>query len=540
LITLLLLLALLAPATPPAEPVPVRTVALECATVFDLATVQRLIGFDPERGLRRDAASAAAALESAYHIRGYPAAKVGARLEPEGGVLTLVVDEGRLAAVAVDGVGERAARRALEAMALQTGGVLDDAEVARALRRLEERAGGAFETRGDPPYTVERGPEGARLVVHLVPRRGQLRLGPGGTGRASLYNRVDGYAPGMRTGVTVFDHGSLNHLDLYGHLTYGFAADRASFALGGRKPVGPGRLVTLGYEFHDFTDTDDTFRGRLPVTPPGRHIFFSIFEDYFRRRGHEAFAFARLGPRAHLGVSYRADTHESLPLEADGSFFFDKEPPPNPPIADGRARSLLFTLRATGGETLFNEPQIEADSFLVRDPYGTRFWRDEGWRAEATFEWADPDQLGGDLDFHRFVGHLRGARALAPGHHVNGRVLLGLGSDGLPAQRRFALGGMGTLRGRELRQVSGDNMALVTAEYSFEPGSPWPALALFYDGGSAWSSGVTGRGWLSDVGVGLVWPGGGRRLARLDVALPLNDPGSERKLRVTGHLLLPF
>jgi outer membrane protein assembly factor BamA len=123
---------------------------------------------------------------------------------------------------------------------------------------------------------------------------------------------------------------------------------------------------------------------------------------------------------------------------------------------------------------------------------------------------------------------------------VNGRVLLGLGSDGLPAQRRFALGGMGTLRGRELRQVSGDNMALVTAEYSFEPGSPWPALALFYDGGSAWSSGVTGRGWLSDVGVGLVWPGGGRRLARLDVALPLNDPGSERKLRVTGHLLLPF
>jgi hypothetical protein len=539
LIVLLLALVLAQAGAPEAPPV-IRTLVLEGATVFDQATTERLVGLRPGRALYRDAASAAAALESAYHIRGYPAARVTGRLDAATGALTLTVDEGRLAAVTVEGVGPGAARQALEALELPTGAVLDDAEVARALRQLDQRAGGAFETRGDPPYTVDRMAEGVRLTLHLATRKAQLRLGRGGTGRASLYNRVDGYAPGMRAGLTVFDPASFNHLELHAHLTHGFASGHPRFALGARKPFGPQRLVTLGYEFHDLTDTDDTFRGRLPETPPGRHVFFSIFEDYYRRRGHEAFAFARLGHRAHFGVSYRAETHQSLPLEADGSFFFDKTAPPNPAVAEGRLRSLVFTLRASGADALFTQPEAEAESFLVRDPYGTRFWRDEGWRAEATYERADPGSLGGDLDFHRLLAHLRAARALAPRHHLDGRVLLGLGSDGLPPQRRLALGGMGTLRGRALREVSGDRMALVTGEYSFEPGSPWPGLALFYDGGSAWSSNRTGRGWLSDVGVGFVWPGGGRRLARLDVALPLNDPGPQRTLRVTGHLLLPF
>jgi hypothetical protein len=542
---LLLLLALAAlPAAaqtdPAAEAPAIRRLVLEGATVFDQATAERMIGLRAGHELHRDAASAAAALEAAYHIRGFPAARVTGRLDPQTGTLTLVVDEGRLASVAVEGVGADAARQALEAMSLSTGAVLDDAEVARALRQLEERAGGAFETRGDPPYTVERVADGVRLTLHLATRKAQLRLGRGGTGRASLYNRVDGFAPGMRVGLTVFDPSSLNHLELHAHLTHGIAAGRTQYAVGARKPIGPDRLFTAGYEFHDFTDTDDTFRGRLPETPPGRHIFFSIFEDYFRRRGHEAYGFARLGRRAQLGVSYRAETFESLPLEADGSFFFDKEPPPNPMVADGRSRSLLFTLRATAADELFIQPEAEAEAFLVRDPYGTRFARDEGLRGEATLEWADAESLGGDLDFRRLIAHVRGERTLAPHHHVTGRVLLGIGSDGLPPQRRFALGGMGTLRGRALREVAGDRMALVTAEYAFEPGSPWPGLALFYDGGSAWSSGVAGRGWLSDVGLGFVWPGGGRRLARLDLAVPLNAGSTARRLRVTGHVLLPF
>jgi hypothetical protein len=530
-----------AAAQPAAESAPpvIRRLMLEGVTVFDQSTAERIVGLRADRPLRRDADSAAKALEAAYHIRGFPAARVSGRLDPETGTLTLTVDEGRLAAVAVEGVDDDAARQALAVMELPTGVVLDDADVARALRQLDDRAGGAFEPRGDPPYRVERIAEGVRLTLQLAARRAQLRLGGRGTGRASLYNRVDGFQPGLGAGLTVFAPGSLNHLDLHAHVNYGFAADQPRFALGGRKPFGPGRRIITGYEFHDLTDTDDTFRGRLPETPPGRHVFFTIFEDYFRRRGHEAFAFARLGPRAHFGVSYRADTFESLPLEADGSFFFDKEPPPNPPVAEGRLRSMLFTLRATGGEELYAQPDHELEAFLVRDPYGTRFSREEGWRVESTFEWADPDSLGGDLDFHRLIAHLRGARALAPRHHLGGRVLVGWGSDGLPPQRRFALGGMGTLRGRELREVAGDRMALVTAEYSFEPGSPWPALAVFYDGGSAWSSGIEGEGWLSDLGVGLVWPGGGRRMGRLDVAFPLNGATGSRSVRVTGHLLLP-
>ena len=35
-------------------------------------------------------------------------------------------------------------------------------------------------------------------------------------------------------------------------------------------------------------------------------------DDYFRRRGDEAYLFVRPAPRIHLGVSFRSDRHQSL------------------------------------------------------------------------------------------------------------------------------------------------------------------------------------------------------------------------------------
>jgi hemolysin activation/secretion protein len=120
-----------------------------------------------------------------------------------------------------------------------------------------------------------------------------------------------------------------------------------------------------------------------------------------------------------------------------------------------------------------------------------------------------------------------------------GRITFGTGSD-LPPQRRFSLGGQGTLRGRERNEVTGDRMALVTAEWQFEPNGPLPAVIAFYDGGTAWDSGADRPPWRHDVGMGLAWPPGETRFVRVDAAIPLNAVQGSRSVRVTGHVRLPF
>jgi hypothetical protein len=272
----------------------------------------------------------------------------------------------------------------------------------------------------------------------------------------------------------------------------------------------------------------------------GWHFFFTTFQDYYRRRGDEAYAFVRPSGHVQLGVNFRSDTYRSLPITSDNFLFFSQDPPPNPPVAEGLSRSLLFTARWSYLETLFDGWGRERDAFLVRDPYGTPFERAQVLRAEGTLEVADADALGGDFTFKRFTGHVRGAARLSLRHALLGRVTVGLGSEGLPPQRRFSLGGNGTLRGRERDDVTGDRTVLATAEWQIEPNAPLPALIFFYDGGTAWDRGIPTPSWRHDAGVGLAWPPGETRFVRIDAALPLNPLSGERKLRVTGFVRVPF
>ncbi|HET9313983.1 MAG TPA: BamA/TamA family outer membrane protein, partial [Vicinamibacteria bacterium] len=289
------------------------------------------------------------------------------------------------------------------------------------------------------------------------------------------------------------------------------------------------------YEFHDLTDSDDALRTSGVERWPGMLIWFEALDGFYERRGHEAYAFARPSPNLHVGVSFRADDFTSLPVTSGDALKW-----PNPPVQEGAMNSLVFTARWSWDGGLYPDWPFERNSYLVRSLQGDLFQRDQGVRAEATFEVADEDGLGGDFTFHRLVAQVRGAHTLSPRQTLFGRVLLGFGGGSLPSQRRFALGGMGTLRGRDTKAFAdGDRVALVTAEYAFEPVRIWPAVIGFYDGGRVSADG-SGSGWKNDVGVGLAWPPSGRRLGRIDVGFPLNrDPG-EPGARVTGYILLPF
>jgi hypothetical protein len=515
----------------------VREIVLEGVTAYTPATVYRAIVLRPGGRLKREPATYAADLERRYQARGYLGARVGATWDADRGVLTLRADEGRLRELEVTGVEGGAEAQARTLLALKTGEILTEKDVRAGLRRLEDGSGGAFR-RADPPYSVEPLTEGVRLKLAVAPVRTKLRVRLQGPDLSPLANRVEGFSPGAGVDLTLFDPSALDHARVYARAAYGFASETWRFALGAQRPFAGHRLV-LGYEFHDMTDTDDAFRKYPIELGPGIVRFAAISEEYFRRRGHEAYAFLRPTPRLHVGVSYRHDLFESLPIVAkDSIFFFKRTARPNPEIDEGTRDSVLFTARWAAGAPLYPTPVKEGDAFLVREPYGDRLQKGQSARVDTSFELGG-SVPGGSPSYRRFLGHVRTRSRLTTSFSVDSRLLLGFGSD-LPAQRVFALGGMGTLRGYPLKGFRGQNAALGTVEGRLRLPQRWPDVIAFYDGGAVWTSGIDGRGYRDDAGFSLEWPGGGEGRVRVDGAYALRPLPGQRRARAYATIILPF
>jgi hypothetical protein len=529
-----------APPSPSAAPPVVREIVLEGVRFFDREQVLKAIRLRPGGRFRRDPEEVAASLRAHYEAQCFFAVRVAARFDPGAGRLTVTVDEGGMHALVLDGLEGDEEARVRAALAIAPGTPLRDKEVREAMGRLEAATGGAYRVEGGPQWTVEDGPDGPTLRLRIVRRRFRAVPILSGPDPSPFRNRVDGTAPGLGVDVTLFGGATSNHTSVYLRAAYAFGADVWRYAAGVRRSFGADHLVTAGYERHDLTDTDDLFRRRPIEGPRGRPIPFHIVDDYFRRRGDEAYVFLRPTPRAHLGVSFRNDAHDSLPVVADDAIvFFTRRPRPNPEVGEGRMRSLMFTGRWSHQAPLFPDWQSERDSFLLRTPYGTPFEHGQGARLEATYEVA-ADGLGGDFSFHRFTGQARASRAVGERHTVTGRLITGLTRGSPPLQRRFALGGLGTLRGYALKEFAGEQALLATGEWMIQTRPRLPALVLFYDGGAAWSSGLDGAGWKSDAGAGLEWRILGRGWARVDLAVPFQPPPGADRARVYGMVRLPF
>jgi hypothetical protein len=511
-----------------AEP---RVAAIETSGVvaYDRSDVERILRLAPGSALRRSPEELAATLQARYRIDGFPAARVAGRFEAETGTLRLEVDEGRLAEIVAEGLSPGAARRAVAASGLELGRVLRDADAYLAFDRLENVSQGALK-RGD--YRVESLAEGARLA--LLPQTPAAALEPslGAFAGAGRHNRVDGWTQPLGATLTLFDHGHYNHTRLMARGAYASGAEDWRWQTVLARGFFAGDRLVLGYERHDVTDSDDVWRGAGLDEAPGEAIWNESFSRYYARNGHQAFAFLRLGRRLHLGISYRSDRYASLPVVTDAD-------EANPAVAPGAMRSLIGTLRLERGEALFDELGLERDSFLLPSLFGTQSSPPRSLRLELSLEVADASRLGGDFTFSRFVGILRGRHLLGTRQRLDGRVLLGLGDDRLPPQKRFALGGVGTLRGFPYATFSGERLFLVTGEYGYELGGRFPRVLAFYDGGSVASGGAQGEGFKSSIGVGLRWPASGAAHVRLERAHAL-DRDLAKSSRTLFRVQIPF
>ena len=533
LVPLVLLIALQAPSESPPPPT-VEEIEIRGARAFDREAVLRLIRVHPGGPLQREPAVIADGLAKRYRIAGYPAARVAASFDPGSGRLLLDVDEGRLGEIVTEGLEGGARRRALEALRLAPGGVLREGDIWSAIARLDDESFGTVRAAGDPPYTVEPGEGGARLVLHLRRRGVQTDVGPWGPRPSGRYNRVDGVSLGLDSEVAFTDASSYNQLRLRARAAYGFSAKNVRYTLGVERSFGRDQALALGYAFHDLTDTEDMFRRYGLEEERGGLYNTGNAVDFFRRLGHEAYAFARVGRKAQVGVAWRSDRYTSLPV-ATGS---DE---PNPEVEEGRMRSIVGTVRFASGGDLYPSRRAERESFHFPSFYTSPGVKPERLRAEATWEIARRG-LGGDFDFTRFISRVRLHRPLLGRHALDAVAYLGLSDGEPPLPKRFFLGGLGTLRGFDEKQFTGANLVLGVAEWSWLP--PWrftPAVIPFYDGGALWGGALPATRWKQDAGLGLRWPQTGRVFGRVDAAYALDaEPGPARRVRWNLRLQFPF
>jgi len=204
-------------------------------------------------------------------------------------------------------------------------------------------------------------------------------------------------------------------------------------------------------------------------------------------------------------------------------------------------RSIVGTVRFASGGDLYPTRRSERESFLLPSFYASPGPKPERLRAEATCEIARPG-LGGDFDFTRFISRVRLHRPFLGRHAVDTATYLGLSRGQTPLQKRFSLGGLGTLRGFDEKEFTGVNFVLAVAEWSWLPPSRFaPAVIPFYDGGALWGGAPGGTGWKQDAGLGLRFPQTSRVFARVDAAFPLDpEPGRARRARWNLRLQFPF
>jgi hypothetical protein len=477
-------------------------------------------------------------IESFYRLEGYPAAKVIAAFDESTGVLTLRVSEGRIASVSVSGLDGRAEERAKESLDLGAGEPLREQDLWVGLSRLQDESMGALAPEGDPPYTIEEEGTDTRVVVAVKKRPVRVHLRGGGPRGSGRYNRVDGFAPGIRLEFALSDFNDYNHFRFGVFAAYGFSAKTLRYGVGFLRGVGEKQKTTWGYDYHDLTDTDDSFRRYGLEEAPGGIINTQQAVDFFRREGHEAFLYRKLGSRMQAGVLFRSDYYSSLPVTTVDGPISPDSPDYNPPVEEGRANSLIVSLRLVSRGRLFEGTDAEFKSLFQPSMYGTDWTRQpETLRLDATYEVASPD-LGGDFSFTRFLGRLRYHKDVSDHFAVDAGVLVGLTSGAPPLPKRFALGGLNTLRGFERKQFQGEELALGVLEATVFPGGIWPALIGFWDGGRVWKNAAPEPGFRHGLGVAMRWPPRARKIfGRVDVAWPINqlegrDSGPQYNLRV--------
>lgn len=351
-----------------------------------------------------------------------------------------------------------------------------------------------------------RGVAGQHLDYWPFLENGVYRVAP-----SVRYNRVEGLVLGISHDPLTWT--SHDRARIFGRVGYATALNDIRYEVGAETRLGERSDlvdVKIGGSYHQDTDTRDLWKSNWTENSLAAIFFKNDFFDYWETEGYQLYTSARLTPLAQVSVAYRSDEYRTLTQNTTWSLFGGDDFRANPAIVEGNMESVVVAVE--GG-------RLHA---LKWRPRGLAF------RAEAEFG----EGLGGDFDFSRFVGDVRGYARLSDETGASIRLRGGTTSGTIPFQKAFSIGGNGSVRAYPQNAFVGDRMALLNAELEFYDASigSWDlddtTLFGFFDAGWTNTFG-TDELRMDDVlpaaGLGLALD---NRKLRFELAWPLRDMGT--------------
>lgn len=334
------------------------------------------------------------------------------------------------------------------------------------------------------------------------------------------YNRVEGLFLGAGSEKRYYWDNQHSY-SLYGSAGYGFKSHtwRGNLGLSRQFAFDDGQLIEIEVEGHSLTDTKDDWLIGVHENTAAAILIHEDYRDYFRRDGYGinlGYATQREYFTGQLKVGYLADEYKSMENQTEWSLFGgNKLFRPNPAIDNGKMRSVLTTAGLSTVTTTIDGP--------------------EGWSVLGTVEIADKN-LGGEFTFNRYVADIRRYQPLGRYDNLNVRVRVGTSEGGLPLQKTYEIGGLGTIQGFPFKGEMGNRMLLMNAELIINGDflgdlSFWPSwlmrginllvltdagLVRTVDNAALWTNGFDGikfSEFRHDVGTGVASRSGAFRLA---------------------------
>ena len=287
--------------------------------------------------------------------------------------------------------------------------------------------------------------------------------------------------------------------------------------------VGRGRGYSLGLSSYDVVTPIETWQLGEPDASLATLFGHRDFRDYFGRHGARANATFHMSARSSFGVDWSDERWQSRRARSVFSVAGNgKRWRANPTVDAGRFH--LGVARANVDTR--NDPLNPATGWLILAEYerGSGSYTDVGPTSPLARE-----AVGPRVRYGRALVDLRRYNRVSPTTQLNARLVLGgwLHGDELPLQRRFSVGGIGTLPGFDFRRIEPDvadvaqcsnggvvpagnpaqceRVALVQLEYRSEINSPLldflnarpirlrgigftvdPTLVAFVDAGRGW------------------------------------------------------
>ncbi|MFH1006740.1 MAG: POTRA domain-containing protein [Candidatus Latescibacterota bacterium] len=467
--------------------VAVTEVSILDGDTFPISEVQKRHGLMPGRFTEEALNRASMRVESLYRDAGYGMVSVSRDYEPASGRLTVTVDEGRIEEIRIDGTQHVTEQEIREKLGIQEG--------QRYVKRgVEEALNGMKQTIGKFREVTHQAQDGVLTV--LVTERPAFESDFDFTVR---FNRVESlFLGGDWSAETVF--GFQGRAYLGGG--YSFGTDAWQHSLGAEKSWLQRYRSTIGVNSHDVVDTPDRWKVNDDEAS-GLSICGFEPRDYFRRWGSEGYWTQSIGDFGTAKLTYADDRYERVAKNTDWSLF-----------ARGHTKRANSMLSEEAGK---DEGRMKSLKVLWSGDFDDWVLWTEGEIAGEPF--------GGDFEFRRAEADGRHTFRLSPDKLLRLRIRVGTSGGTLPEQKRFALGGIGTLPGYGYKEFEGNRMVLMNVEYPMNGGAT-SALVPFWGVGRVWEEGEALRfgNFKSNVGAALELGDPEEFLFRLSWAIPTGNP----------------